>query len=63
MTSKETDRELVITPEYVNNKMESMLAAFFDTLEETETRMKNLEKRVYELTQELKDAKESETKE
>jgi Mg2+ and Co2+ transporter CorA len=41
-----------VTPEYVNKKMESMMAALFDTIEDFEDRVKVLEKQVYELKQE-----------
>tara|TARA_Y100001951_G_C11257539_1_gene250369 strand:+ start:118 stop:297 length:180 start_codon:yes stop_codon:yes gene_type:complete len=41
-----------VTPEYVNTKMESMMAALFDTIEDFENRVKVLEKQVYELKQE-----------
>tara|TARA_Y100001951_G_C11261287_1_gene252690 strand:- start:323 stop:508 length:186 start_codon:yes stop_codon:yes gene_type:complete len=57
MTSEKTDRDTSVTPEYVNQKMESVIAALCDTMGETEERMRNLEKQVYELTQELKDVK------
>ena len=36
-------RDKVIDVNYVNNKMESMLSAMFDTLGETEERLKNME--------------------
>ena len=41
-----------VTPEYVNKKMESMMSALFDTIEDFEDRVKVLEKQVYELKQE-----------
>ena len=41
-----------VTPEYVNTKMESMMAALFDTIEDFEDRVKVLEKQVHELKQE-----------
>lgn len=37
-----------ITPEYLNKKMESMMAALYDTIEETEKRLRNMEKLVHE---------------
>jgi Mg2+ and Co2+ transporter CorA len=43
---------LDVTPDYVNRKMESMMAALFDTIEDFENRVKVLEKQVYELKQE-----------
>ena len=45
---KETD----ITPEYINRKMESMMAALYDTVEETEKRLKNMEQVIFELKNE-----------
>jgi len=44
-----------ITPDYVNRKMESMMSALFDTIEDFERRVKNLEKQVFSLTQEIED--------
>ena len=41
-----------VTPEYVNTKMESMMSALFDTIEDFEDRVKMLEKQVYKLKQE-----------
>ena len=38
-----------ITPDYLNKKLESMMAALFDTIGESEERMKNLEKQLFEL--------------
>lgn len=40
-----------IDTDYLNRKLESMMAAFFDTIGENEERIKNLEKQVYELKQ------------
>lgn len=37
-----------ITPEYLNKKMESMMAALYDTIEETEKRLRNMEKLIHE---------------
>jgi hypothetical protein len=38
-----------ITPDYLNKKLESMMAAVFDVIGESEERMKNLEKQLFEL--------------
>lgn len=46
-----------VTPDYVNRKMESMMSALFDTIEDFERRVKNLEKQVFSLTQEIEDGK------
>tara|TARA_B110000977_G_C11038811_1_gene478105 strand:+ start:1300 stop:1512 length:213 start_codon:yes stop_codon:yes gene_type:complete len=43
-----------ITPEYVNNKMESLMSALFDTIGENEERIKDLEAQVWKLSQALK---------
>jgi len=40
-----------VDTDYLNKKLESMMAAFFDTIGENEERIKNLEKQVYELKQ------------
>lgn len=40
-----------IDTDYLNRKLESMMAAFFDTIGENEERIKNLEKQLYELKQ------------
>lgn len=37
-----------LTPEYLNKKMESMMAALYDTIEETEKRLRNMEKLIHE---------------
>lgn len=42
-----------VTPDYVNRKMEGMMAALFDTIEDFERRVKKLEKQVFTLTTEL----------
>ena len=47
--SKEFDTDKTVTVEYVNDKMESMVAALFDTIQETEERLRNLESKYYEL--------------
>ena len=49
-----------VTPEYVNKKLESMMSAIFDTIGENEERMKNIEKRLFELIQEVKECKKAE---
>ena len=46
-----------VTPDYVNRKLESMMSALFDTIEDFERRVKGLEKQVFSLTQELKNGK------
>lgn len=43
-----------ITPNYLNKKLESMMAAVFDHIGETEERMKNLEKELFKLRNENK---------
>ena len=47
--SKQFDTDKTVTAEYVNDKMESMVAALFDTIQETEERLRNLEQKYYEL--------------
>jgi|TARA_R110000851_G_scaffold46427_1_gene112895 hypothetical protein len=42
-----------ITAEYVNNKMENLMAALFDTIGENEERIKDLELQVWKLTEKL----------
>ena len=42
-------KETNITPEYLNRKMESMMAAIYDSVEQTEKRLKNIEKQVFEI--------------
>ena len=42
-------KETKVTAEYVNDKMESMVSAMFDTIMETEERLKNLELKYHEL--------------
>ena len=46
-------RDNEITPEYVNRKMESLMAALFDTIGENEERIKDLELQVFELTKKI----------
>ena len=53
-------RKKEVTPEYVNKKLESMMSAIFDTIGENEERMKNIEKRLFELIQEVKECKKVE---
>ena len=43
------EKEKGITPEYVNKKMESMLTAIYDVIEENEHRMRRMEKILFEL--------------
>lgn len=43
-----------ITPNYLNKKLESMMAAVFDHIGETEERIKNLEKELFRLKNENK---------
>ena len=56
----ESYRKKEVTPEYVNKKLESMMSAIFDTIGENEERMKNIEKRLFELIQEVKECKKVE---
>jgi uncharacterized protein (UPF0305 family) len=44
-----------VTPEYVNRKMESMMSALFDTIEDFENRTKVLEQQVHELKKRERD--------
>jgi|AOAMet1_04_M0_20_1038515.scaffolds.fasta_scaffold11881_2 hypothetical protein len=44
-----------VTPEYVNRKMEGMMAALFDTIEDFENRTKVLEQQVHELKKRERD--------
>ena len=50
-TKKYRDNE--IDAKYVNNKMESLMAALFDTIGENEERIKDLELQVFELTKKI----------
>lgn len=43
-----------ITPSYLNKKLESMMAAVFDHIGETEERIRNLEKELFKLRNENK---------
>jgi len=54
--SKE-QKQADVTPGYVNRKLESMMAALFDTIEDFERRVKGLEKQVFRLTQEIENGK------
>ena len=47
MSNFKTDKN--VTAEYVNDKLESFTSALFDTLSETEERLRNLEQKYYEL--------------
>lgn len=38
-----------ITPEYLNRKMESMMSALYDSIEESEKRMRIMEREIFEL--------------
>ena len=49
-----------ITPDYVNRKVESMITALIDTIEDFERRVKGLEKQVFTLTQEVRDGTKAE---
>ena len=51
------ERKTRITPEYVNNKLEQILSALFDTLEENEDRIKHMEAQVHKLTAEVRNGK------
>ena len=46
-------RDNEIDAKYVNNKMESLMAALFDTIGENEERIKDLELQVFELTKKI----------
>ena len=47
MAEFKTDKN--VTAEYVNDKLHSFTSALFDTLSETEERLRNLEQKYYEL--------------
>lgn len=47
MEKFEKDKD--ITPAYVNRKMESMLTAIYDVIEENEHRMRKMEQVIFEL--------------
>jgi hypothetical protein len=44
-------QEKDITPKYVNDKLESMMYAVFDSLMQAEERLKNMEQQLFELKQ------------
>ena len=46
-------RDNEIDAKYVNNKMESLMSALFDTIGENEERIKDLELQVFELTKKI----------
>ena len=43
------EKDKKITTDYVNKKMESMLTAIYDVIEENEHRMRKMEKVIFEL--------------
>ena len=43
------EKDKKITTDYVNKKMESMLTAIYDVIEENEHRMRRIEKVLFEL--------------
>ena len=43
------EKDKDITPAYVNRKMESMLTAIYDVIEENEHRMRKMEQVIFEL--------------
>ena len=47
MEKFEKDKD--ITPAYVNRKMESMLTALYDVIEDNENRMRKMEQVIFEL--------------
>ena len=53
MAKEHEYRNEEITPEYLNRKMEGMMSALFDTLGESEERIKELELQVWKLTEKL----------
>jgi len=42
-------KETKLTPEYLKRKMESMMNAMYDSIEESEKRMRLMEKQLFEL--------------
>ena len=50
-------KDTKVTAEYVNKKMEGMMSAIFDTIGENEERLKNIEKRIFELQLEVQEWK------
>ena len=55
--SKIRNNDEGITAEYVNDKLEQILSALFDTLEHNQDRIKALETQVHKLTKELRNGK------
>lgn len=51
MKLKESD----VTPKYVNDKLESLASALFDSIHEFETRLKEQEKHIVDLKARLRD--------
>jgi hypothetical protein len=45
----EFKKDNTITAEYVNRKMESMLTALYDVIEDNENRMRKMEQVIFEL--------------
>ena len=43
------EKQTNITPEYLNRKMESMMSALYDSIEESEKRMRIMEREIFEL--------------
>jgi len=43
------NKKVDLTPDYLNRKMESMMHALYDSIEESEKRMRNLEKQIFDL--------------
>tara|TARA_A200000159_G_scaffold155958_1_gene170330 strand:- start:140 stop:322 length:183 start_codon:yes stop_codon:yes gene_type:complete len=44
------NKKVDLTPDYLNRKMESMMHALYDSIEESEKRMRVMEKQIFELT-------------
>ena len=53
MAKEHEYRNEEITTDYLNRKMEGMMSALFDTLGESEERIKDLELQVWKLTEKL----------
>ena len=53
MAKEHEYRNEKITTDYLNRKMEGMMSALFDTLGESEERIKDLELQVWKLTEKL----------
>lgn len=43
------EKSTELTPEYLNRKMESMMHALYDSIEESEKRMRIMEREIFEL--------------